>query len=85
MTRWPEVRSSVASATRATAARPISTSSCSGRRRPCRRHVPFVIDSFTYLGSLDTTLGIVPGPDAGGRTDELPLVLSVVGFPELPR
>lgn len=48
-------------------------------------NVPFVIDSFTYLGELDTTLGIVPGPDAGARTDQLPLVLSVVEFPELPR
>lgn len=46
-------------------------------------NVPYVFDRFTFVGSLpgDT---IVAGPDAGERTDELPLDGSVVDFPAAP-
>jgi hypothetical protein len=47
-------------------------------------NIPFEIDTLSYSGSVDTTVGFTPGPNAGGRTNQLPLVLSVVAFPAAP-
>ena len=46
-------------------------------------NVPYVFDRFTFVGSLPGD-SIVVGPDAGERTDELPLDGSVVDFPAAP-
>jgi hypothetical protein len=52
-------------------------------------NVPFEIDNFTFAGSMVLTAvpftGYTPGPDAGPRTDQLPLEASVVDFPPAPR
>jgi hypothetical protein len=44
-------------------------------------NLPFEIDTLTYRGSIDTTVGLTPDPDAGPRTNQLPLQLSIVDFP----
>jgi hypothetical protein len=44
-------------------------------------NVPFEIDTLAYSGSIDATAGFTAGPNAGKRTNQLPLVLSVVAFP----
>lgn len=46
-------------------------------------NVPYEIDRFTFVGSTDTG-SLVRGPDAGERSDQLPLDGDVVDFPELP-
>ena len=47
-------------------------------------NIPFEIDALTYQGSVDGTVGFTPGPNAGGRTNQLPLAFSVVTFPAVP-
>jgi hypothetical protein len=47
-------------------------------------NVPFEIDTLTFLGSVDGEVGFVAGPDAGERSNQLPLALSVVAFPPVP-
>lgn len=51
-------------------------------------NVAFEIDTLSYVGSMDLEAdpfeGFTPGPNAGARTDQLPLETSVVDFPELP-
>jgi murein DD-endopeptidase MepM/ murein hydrolase activator NlpD len=47
-------------------------------------NVPFEIDALIYLGSVDVTHGFTPGPNAGERTNQLPLALTVVAFPAAP-
>jgi murein DD-endopeptidase MepM/ murein hydrolase activator NlpD len=47
-------------------------------------NIPFEIDALTYLGSVDVVQGFTPGPNAGERTNQLPLALSVVAFPAVP-
>lgn len=46
-------------------------------------NVPYVFDRFTFVGSIDGD-AVVMGPDAGERTDQLPLDGSVVDFPPAP-
>jgi hypothetical protein len=48
-------------------------------------NVPFEINTLTYSGSIDATAGFTRGPNAGKRTNQLPLVLSVVAFPAAPK
>ncbi len=43
-------------------------------------NVPYEFDQFTFVGTLSDD-AVVPGPDAGERTDQLPLDGSVVDFP----
>lgn len=43
-------------------------------------NVPYVFDRFTFVGTLEGD-GVALGPDAGERTDQLPLDGSVVDFP----
>jgi Peptidase family M23 len=47
-------------------------------------NVPFEINTFTYVGSVDEVSGFAPGPNAGARTDQLPLAGNVVEFPAAP-
>jgi hypothetical protein len=51
-------------------------------------NVPFEIDAFSFAGSMVLTavpfVGFAPGPDAGPRTNQLPLEASVVDFPAAP-
>jgi murein DD-endopeptidase MepM/ murein hydrolase activator NlpD len=47
-------------------------------------NVPFEISTFTFLGSVAEASGVHPGPNAGPRTDELPLAGDVVGFAAAP-
>lgn len=47
-------------------------------------NVPFEIDTFNFAGSIPDPTGFVPGPNAGDRTDQLPLINSVVAFPGAP-
>jgi len=47
-------------------------------------NVPFEIDTFTFAGSIASREGFVAGPNAGPRTDQLPLIYSVVDFPAAP-
>ena len=47
-------------------------------------NVPFEIDTFTSTGSFDPVVGFSAGPNAGARTDQMPLVWSVVDFPTAP-
>ncbi|TSD49973.1 M23 family metallopeptidase [Rhodococcus sp. KBS0724] len=44
-------------------------------------NVPYEIDGFTFVGSTATD-ALVKGPDAGERTDQLPLNSDVVNFPK---
>lgn len=44
-------------------------------------NVPYVFDSFTFVGTFGDDGAITPGPDTGPRTDQLPLVNAVVNFP----
>lgn len=44
-------------------------------------NVPYEIDRFTFVGSTATD-SLVKGPDAGERTDQLPLNLDVINFPK---
>ncbi|OYD69877.1 peptidase M23-like protein [Rhodococcus sp. OK302] len=44
-------------------------------------NVPYEIDGFTFVGSTDTDT-LVKGPNAGERTDQLPLNLDVINFPK---
>jgi murein DD-endopeptidase MepM/ murein hydrolase activator NlpD len=46
-------------------------------------NVPYVFDRFTFVGSMAGD-DIEPGPDAGERTEQLPLEGSVVDFPAAP-
>ena len=43
-------------------------------------NLPFEIEKFDLLGTGDPA-GFIPAPDAGPRTDELPLISSVISFP----
>jgi murein DD-endopeptidase MepM/ murein hydrolase activator NlpD len=43
-------------------------------------NLPFEIEAFDLQGTAEES-GFVPAPDAGPRTDELPLIESVVRFP----
>lgn len=47
-------------------------------------NVPFEISAFTFLGTVDEARGFTPGPNAGPRTDQLPLASDVVGFASAP-
>lgn len=47
-------------------------------------NVPFEISTFTFLGSVAEASGFTPGPNAGPRTDQLPLAGDVVGFAAAP-
>ncbi|MDV8065374.1 M23 family metallopeptidase [Rhodococcus sp. IEGM 1366] len=44
-------------------------------------NVPYEIDRFTFVGSTATD-SLVKGPDAGERTDQLPLNSDVINFPK---
>ncbi len=46
-------------------------------------NVPFEIDTFTFVGTTHDGR-LEAGPDAGRRTDQLPLNLSLVDFPPAP-
>lgn len=46
-------------------------------------NVPYEIERFDFVGSTSTD-AFVAGPDAGERTNQLPLNLDVVNFPPLP-
>ncbi|MFC9788970.1 M23 family metallopeptidase [Rhodococcus sp. NPDC127528] len=46
-------------------------------------NVPYEIDRFTFVGSTATD-SLVRGPNAGERTDQLPLDGDLVNFPPLP-
>jgi Peptidase family M23 len=46
-------------------------------------NVPFEIDTLTFVGSAGTD-GLVPGPDAGPRTNQLPLGDAITDFPPAP-
>ena len=43
-------------------------------------NVPFEVNKLTFVGSAGLE-GLIPGPDAGPRTNELPLADSIVDFP----
>lgn len=43
-------------------------------------NLPFEFEKFDLQGTADPA-GFIPVPDAGPRTDELPLISSVIGFP----
>jgi len=47
-------------------------------------NVPFEINTLTYLGSVGDTDRFTSGPNAGARTNQLPLKRSVVDFPAAP-
>ena len=47
-------------------------------------NVPFEIDDFTWAGSFDPVEGLVSGPNAGSRADQMPLLWSVIAFPSTP-
>ncbi len=47
-------------------------------------NVPFEIDDLTFVGSVDADEVFTPGPNAGPRTNQLPLSRSVVDFPPAP-
>lgn len=44
-------------------------------------NVPYEIDRFTFLGSIGAGVRLVPGPDAGPRTNQLPLEGALIDFP----
>jgi hypothetical protein len=44
--------------------------------------VPYVLEEFTVVGSLDATSGeLIDEPRPGQREDALPLALDIVDFP----
>lgn len=47
-------------------------------------NVPYVIDRFSFVGSVDDDGRFTAGPDAGERTHQLPLEGAVVDFPASP-
>lgn len=47
-------------------------------------NVPFEIDAFTFAGSFAIETGFASDPDAGARTDQSPLIWSIVDFPGAP-
>ncbi|MGA9278788.1 M23 family metallopeptidase [Ilumatobacter sp.] len=47
-------------------------------------NVPFEIDAFTFAGTFGLATGFAADPDAGARTDQAPLIWSVVDFPDAP-
>lgn len=46
-------------------------------------NLPFEIDTLTLVGNYPDGVW-APGPDAGPRTDQLPLIASLVSFPTVP-
>lgn len=44
-------------------------------------NVPYEIDRFTFVGSVGADVRLVRGPDAGSRTDQLPLEGAIADFP----
>jgi len=44
-------------------------------------NVPFEINAFTYVRSVDEVTGLTPGPNTGARTDQLPFAGNIVDFP----
>lgn len=43
-------------------------------------NVPYVIDRFSFVGSLSATSRLVAGPDAGARTMQMPLNNNIIDF-----
>lgn len=47
-------------------------------------NVPFEISAFRFLGTVDEARGFTAGPNAGPRTEQLPLASDVVAFASAP-